>query len=179
MLYCKTCNYVTEAGRNACLNCGNGFVSVLVCGACGKEVVRGSSACAICESRASAALRGYSQQGPPNVQISVLPFVEQEAPKPPRLGALAIPGLPAGLMRPVREAYSHGRFGVEAEVQLNGRDADIMTKMKQTGALLHVLAQEMNNLQGHMPSTRALIKACRNLAAELQEEVEVRLGPQG
>jgi hypothetical protein len=115
------------------------------------------------------------------VQITIMPFGGEQAPPgaPPVMGALAIPGLPNSLMLPVQESYSHGRFGVSAEVQLNGRDADILTKMKQTGALLHVLAQEMNNLCGHMPSTRAVIKACRNLAADLQEEVEVRLGPQG
>lgn len=183
MLYCKSCNYVVDTGRNACLNCNNGFVSSLVCGTCYKDVPRGRSSCATCH-RVSVPLdvpRGYSEQGPPNVQIAVLPFVEQEAPRPPRppTGALAIPGLPAGLMVPVQDAYSHGRFGAEAEVKLNGRDADILTKMKQTGALLHALAQEMNGLQGHMQSTRALIRACRTMAADLLEEVEVRLGPQG
>lgn len=97
----------------------------------------------------------------------------------PDSGLPALPGLPMGLPPPVRETYIQRSFGVESEVTLNGRDADILTKMNQAAALLQVLAAEMNNLQGHMPSTRDVIKGCRRLSLELQEEVEVRLGPQG
>ena len=70
-----------------------------------------------------------------------------------------------------------GELGVTAEVQLNGRDAEILTKMGQTAALLLALANEMNGLKGHMASTRSLITKARILSAELQGEVEVRLGP--
>ena len=180
MLYCKACNYVADAGRNSCANCGNGYVSQLICGACGKDVQRGASSCERCQSHGVSAglVPRYPPTAPPGVSITIIPFGGEQS-VPPVMGALAIPGLPTDLMRPVHDSYSHGRFGVSADVQLNGRDADILTKMKQTAALLHVLAQEMNNLQGHMTSTRAVIKSCRNLAAEIQEEVEVRLGPQG
>lgn len=188
MLYCKACNFVVGAGQNSCGNCGNGFVSALMCGGCGKEVARGASSCSTCDRHVGGV--GLVPQArpplpgppPPGVALTILPFGAEAPPgggAPPPFGALAIPGLPLGLPVPVRSSYTQERFGVVAEVEMNGRDADILTKMQQAAALLHVLAKEMNNLQGHMPSTREVIKGCRKLALEIQEEVEVRLGPQG
>lgn len=157
MLYCKTCRRVIETCRSACSACAG--AGVLACMGCNQEVSIGASFCSNCEPST-----------PSLPEPTSLVFTN------PRHGVPAFaPGLPA----PVKGFYNQNRFGVEAVVQLNGRDADILTKMKQAAALLHVLAQEINNFQGHMQSTRALIKSCRNLANDLQEEVEVRLGPQG
>jgi len=80
---------------------------------------------------------------------------------------------------PVPEVYRSHRFGATAEVTMNGSDAAILTKMQQVAVLLEALAAEMNNLQGHMPSTRDCIRQCRMLSIDLQGEVEVRLGPNG
>lgn len=173
MLYCKACRQVVGAGDNQCRNCGNGFVGTLICGGCGSEVPRGSPSC----SRCSPSVNPHAR--PPSVDVLVSVGGARGGGALPNVGALSIPGLPLGLPVPVREVYSHGKFGVSAEVTMNGRDADILTKMQQTAALLNVLAAEMNNLQGHMPSTREVIKGCRKMAADIQEEVEVRLGPQG
>lgn len=175
MLYCKSCKYVVEAGDNQCRNCGNGFVSALVCGGCSREVPRGSVSCPTCDRHTGGVGVVPRQSG---VVVAVVPYGGGQLQHPePMLPAL--PGLPMGLPPPVRESYVQRSFGVESEVVLNTGDADILNKMNQAAALLQVLAAEMNKLQGHMPSTREVIKGCRKLSLELQEEVEVRLGPQG
>lgn len=179
MLYCKTCKVVADLGCNTCNNCKNGFVSVLVCGSCGSDIPRGAAACIQVQCQpvvgiVPQALPRGGGGGGGNVDVTIMPYQDVRNSR-----AMAIPGLPLGLPAPIRESYEQRRFGVDAAVQMNGRDAAILTKMQQAGALLHVLAQEMNNLQGFMPSTREVIKGCRKLAADLQEEVEVRIGPQG
>jgi hypothetical protein len=172
---------VVEAGHNQCRNCGNGFVSSLVCGSCIQEVPRGSSSCPKCEKHTGGV--GIVPRGasPPSVDISIAVSGGGHVPAPPRGGhlALGIPVLPMGLPAPVPESYVQRSFGVSSEVQMGGRDAEILTRMQQAAALLQVLAAEMNGLQGHMPSTREVIKSCRRLALDINEEVEVRLGPQG
>jgi chemotaxis protein histidine kinase CheA len=92
----------------------------------------------------------------------------------------ALPGLPShvGLAK-IPEQYNAGRYGVTATVQVPARDVEIMNKMGQVVVILHTLAAEMNSFQGHMDSTRSVIRQCRALATELQDEIETRRGPQG
>lgn len=176
MLYCKTCKVVADVGCNTCNNCKNGFVSVLVCGSCGGDLPRGASACAQAQCQPVVGLVPAPPLPPRgnNIDVTIMPYQDIRNSR-----AMAVPGLPLGLPAPIRESYEQKRFGVDAAVQMNGRDAAILTKMQQAGALLHVLAQEMNNLQGFMPSTREVIKGLRKMAVDLQEEVEIRIGPQG
>jgi hypothetical protein len=97
---------------------------------------------------------------------------------------MALPALtlPPGLDR-IEHAYvpevrrDAGRFGVTAVVEMNGKDAEIMTKMNQVAMMLHALAAEMNTFQGISDNTRGVIRGCRDLATRLQEEVEIRRGP--
>jgi hypothetical protein len=73
--------------------------------------------------------------------------------------------------------YEAGQFGVKAEVQADPTDVEIMNQINQLVVLLHVMADRMGKeFTGHMDSTRRVIKGCRNLASDLQEEVEVRTG---
>lgn len=88
-------------------------------------------------------------------------------------------GAPIPVPAHVPSTYIHGRFGVTAVVTMNGQDAEIMTMMSQAATLLHALAAKMNTFQGVMRSTREVIRGCRDLATSLQEEIEVRRGPQG
>lgn len=160
MLYCSTCGQVVPKGFNQCGNCNNGFVSKLACGNCGKEVPSGAGSCARCE--------------PPQAE-GVL--VLGGAPS-------ALPRLPAALTtfhRPaaVPDVYRAGKLGANARVTMGGRDAEILTRLGDAAVLLQALAVELNGLQGHMASTRTLIKGCRTLSADMQEEIETRLGPQG
>jgi RNA polymerase subunit RPABC4/transcription elongation factor Spt4 len=177
-LYCTGCRTMAREGSALCENCRNGFISKLACATCNKVVPSGQAFCATCA-------QGSSAQGYVGGRVEVFPGAGAIVPVPrgqiPPLASLStLPALPPGLSPEtmvVPERYSAGRFGADAEVQMNGRDAEILTKMNQVAMLLHALAAEMNTFQGMGESTRHLIKGCRNLATDLQEEVEVRKGP--
>ena len=79
----------------------------------------------------------------------------------------------------VPEGYLQQSFGAKSEITMNGDDAAILTDLGNLAALLHAMAGRMNGLQGHMASTRQLMRQFRVLSADIQEEIEVRLGPQG
>jgi RNA polymerase subunit RPABC4/transcription elongation factor Spt4 len=159
-LYCTTCRVVVTEGEATCGNCRNGFTSKLACGACNRVVPTGTSYCQNC---------------------SVISARVSRSPILPPLTLGSLPALPPGMTLEravVPESYSAGRFGADAYVQMNGRDAEILTKMNQVAMLLHALAADMNDFQGVAESTRRLIKGCRNMATEILEEVEVRRGPE-
>lgn len=193
MLYCSTCQMVVQRGSSQCQNCKTGFVSQLVCGDCGRLIARGLNVCSECDAphRPSFFPLGPSPLGPSSLGPSSPPpgpspfspgvSISISVPRAPAPVPGPLANLPARMLMndPVPDGYSLRRFGVEAEVQLSGNDADILTKMRQSAALLYVLADEMNKFQGHLDSTRKLMKACRNLAADIQEEVDLRLGPRG
>jgi hypothetical protein len=97
-------------------------------------------------------------------------------------GLASVPQAP-GFLRPslsaqVSDRYSAGRYGVDAEVQIPAGDAELMSLMLRAAALLQELGTRMNGFQGHLELTRANIRSCRSLAIDLQEEVEIRRGPQ-
>lgn len=161
MLYCQTCRNGIPAGGVMCPH--HGFTMPLACQGCSQTIERGQSACPSCDA--------------PKSDLVPLPLIPLPSHYPQGSSvALRIPGI--GLPAVVPSSYVSRKFGVEAEVTLNGQDAEILTKMGQVAALLQVLAQNMNNFQGIMDSTRKVIKACRNLSADIQEEVEIRRGPQ-
>jgi len=202
MLYCGSCRRVVEGGQSQCPDCRNGFVAQLVCGDCGRPVARGLSSCPQCsvslagrqpvininigsqpphsgigaqpptgtaEAATAAALVVGSRR--PSTSVGLAPLTEA----PP-----VLPGLPAHVRLPelLPETYRQDRFGVKAEVQTDPRDTHIMNEMAQLVVVLHTVAEHMSTgFSGHMDSTRKLIKGCRNLAADLQEEIEIRVGP--
>ena len=161
MLYCTSCRRGVLAGRVVCDYCRTGFVPRLACAECNFVVSQGKDSCPRC---------GPNSPEDPVLAIAIVPL---------NSSIPAVAGLPRGMAMPARisDSYTAGKFGAEAKVTLNGQDASIMTEMGQVAALLHVLAGRMNELQGHMASTRQCIRDCRKLAADLQEEVEVRIGP--
>jgi RNA polymerase subunit RPABC4/transcription elongation factor Spt4 len=87
-------------------------------------------------------------------------------------------GLPAHIRLPnqMEEYHRTERPGFLAEVFTNGADNTIMNEMAQTIVILHTMAEKMTRFAGHMDSTRRCIKGLRNLASDLQEEIEVRRG---
>lgn len=175
MLYCTTCRTVVEVGSAFCRACGNGFTSRLACATCGRVVPAGQAFCDRCASGGIDPARQASSQeffpNHPNTALSA----RNEAP-----AGLVLPRLPPGVSLDrvhVPESRPAGRLGAVADVQMGGRDAEILTKMNQVVVLLHALAVEMNDFVAYSDLTRRNIKACRNLAADLQEEVETRVGP--
>lgn len=160
-LYCTVCRRVAEQDAVMCAFCNTGFTSQLGCGSCGKAVPRGMSHCAYCVPQ------------PPQKTELVPQRPSQELAMP------FLPPLEISVPAPIPTSYVSRKFGVEARVTMNGNDAEIMSNMGNTAALLLALANQMNNFQGLAQSTRNLIKSCRNLATDIQEEIEVRRGPQG
>lgn len=148
----------------------------LRCGDCGSLVERGWNFCPTCKPEMpgrSLALKPDVQRGPSNgSHLAVQPT--GLLPLPPSFG-----GAPLPMPMVVPPSYVQNRFGVSAEVQLSGQDAEILTLMSQAATLLHGLAAKMNTFSGVMKSTRDVIRGCRDLATLLQEEIEVRRGPQG
>jgi hypothetical protein len=89
-----------------------------------------------------------------------------------------LPGLPSHIQQvTVRSEYQAGRFGVTATVQIPEKDVAIMNTLGQLVVLLHTVAKDMNNFQGHTEHTRSLIRGMRDLASDIQDEIEMRTGP--
>lgn len=170
-LICSVCKNTVPEGFNQCLACKAGFAPQLACERCRKLLPRGAAVCESCVRSTSLVVPTATPElPPPTVMALVAPLSA-----PP-----ALPGLPShvGLAK-IPEQYNAGRYGVTATVQVPARDVEIMNKMGQVVVILHTLAAEMNSFQGHMDSTRSVIRQCRALATELQDEIETRRGPQG
>ena len=174
-LYCTICSNVVPPGFSQCLACKAGFAPQLACEVCRQPVPRGAGSCVPCERRASGSANQPIQElvtyQTPQSSVSIAPLPSA----PPTL-----PGLPAHVaMARIPEQYNHGRFGVSATVQVPQKDVEIMTEMAQLVVILHTMASKMNSFQGIMQSTRNVIRLCRDLATQLQDEIETRRGPQG
>lgn len=174
MLYCVTCRSVVEEGNALCRVCQNGFVSSLACGTCQKVAPKGFSYCPHCG-------RGDGSSSMVPQQRDQWDPRHSQGRRDESSVSLVLPKLPPGISLDrirVHDNYVAGSFGAQAEVQMNGRDSEILTKMNQVAVLLLALGQEMNDLCALSDSTRKVVKGCRNLAADIQEEVEVRVGRQ-
>jgi len=173
-LSCTVCRTPVPPTQAVCPYCRNGYTSRLMCTVCNRVVKAGLDHCEHCETApiSGELVAPYRPEGSG-------PYVHRTAPQ----DSLMMPQLPVPLplMRPA--VYPEGniqrKFGVESEVFHNPRDVDIMNKMSQCVTMLHAMAGEMNGFAGHMESTRRLMKSCRALANDMQEEIEVRRGPQG
>jgi hypothetical protein len=168
---------MAESGSALCKSCGNGYISRLACAQCNKLIPSGHSYCSGCSRGGIDPVRhDANREYFPGSGEMVVPPRHEQAP----MNGLVLPPLPPGISMErthVSESRSGGRLGAIADIQMSGRDADILTKMNQVVVLLHALAGEMNNFVALSPDTRRIIKGCRNLAADLQEEVETRIGP--
>ena len=167
-LQCTICKCQVDEGLNFCPECHSGFVSQLSCVACGWLVPRGQASCQGCRG-AGLPARPVLPEVMPH-QISLIA---------PRYAPPAAPGLPPHVVMPapVPSRYVVRGGGVEAEVRLSPGDAEVMTLMGQMVVVLHSFAAKLNTLAGHSELTRSLIRASRALAADVQEELELRKGP--
>jgi hypothetical protein len=154
-IFCSSCGRVVP-GKSSCPSCGT---TLLFCGDCRHYLTPGSSSCSNC-----------------------MTAMAPSAPQPTSLEAPPLPDLPAtSLVVPVVpavvERYSGGRHGVEAEVTIPARDVEVMNELAQLVPLLHLVAGHMTNFTGLTDHTRKLIREMRVLAADAQEEIEMRRGP--
>ena len=98
----------------------------------------------------------------------------------PRSAPPIFQGLPSHVSAlTVPEQYEVGRFGVTATVTMLGKDAEILNELGQLVVLLHTEAQRLTQFQGRNEHTQGLARSMRNLATEIQEEIEMRTGPPG
>jgi len=79
----------------------------------------------------------------------------------------------------VPEKYTAGKFGVSSEVRLPAGDVSVMNELGKLVELLHAMAARSNQFAITSDHTRKLIRDMRILATDVQEEIELRCGPQG
>lgn len=173
-LYCTNCRTVAGQGEATCGNCRNGFTSKLACGSCNKVVPSGQAYCGDCDRRGYGQGAGGSYGGGRELARPE-PFPID--PRHPTYGG-NLPALPGMSMDRivVPDYHRAGEHGALSEVQMSGNDANILTKMNALVVVLYQIAEDMSGFMQKAESTRVLIKGCRNLAADIQEEVEVRRG---
>lgn len=71
--------------------------------------------------------------------------------------------------------FDAGRFGVVSEVSVPDDVVDLLADVARTGQGLMRLASRLASYES-TPGTREVVRACRDLAMRLQEELETRRG---
>lgn len=193
-LFCTNCKRGVPEGFSQCVECKVGYVHQLACLSCRRLVPRGASACSCGVEKAPPLL-----PSPPPLELSrqpeasethiarVVPMSGQARTRSQMVGFVApisapaiFPGLPSHVSAlAVPDTYEAGRFGVTATVTMLGKDAEILNELGQLVVLLHTEAQRLTQFQGRNEHTQGLARSMRNLATEIQEEIEMRTGPPG
>lgn len=160
-LYCIVCLHPVDEGLNQCYNCHSGFTSQLACSVCNRPVSRGLASCPW-PHQSSASL----------VPVSTVPLSGSLEP---------LPGLRERMrtMQPLPERYTAGKHGVVAEIHVPLANVISIQHEIQLIALLETYADEANHRVDLSDIGRKNIRACRLLAIDLKEEVELIKGPQG
>lgn len=148
-LLCASCGRVLPGGESSCPSCGG---VQIYCGDCRQWLSPGEASCGNC---ARAELVPARQAG-----TEVLPMVP-----------LALPVVP-----PVVERYSAGRFGVDAQVTMPAGDVAALNELAALVTVLHQVASHVGQLRIPSDHTRKLMRDMRVLAADAQEEIEMRRG---
>jgi len=194
-LFCSNCKKGVPEGLSQCIECKVGYVHQLACLSCRRLVPRGASTCSCRLSEKALPLLPSL----PPIELSrrpeasetriarVVPMSGQEKTSSQMVGFVAprsapaiFPGLPSHVSAlAVPDTYEAGRFGVTATVTMLGKDAEILTELGQLVVLLHTEAQRLTQFQGRNEHTQGLARSMRNLATEIQEEIEMRTGPPG
>lgn len=162
-IYCRPCRQMLRAGEAHCPTCGGSGDHA--CVECHRDVAVGSSCCEACAGESG-------RPRPAPALLEVVPDLDRAAE-----AALTIPAAVLGA-KPVLERYEAGRHGVKATVVMAGEDAAILNELLQFVAMLHAMAARSNQFRGHTDNTRKMIRQMRDLATLIQEEVELRRGPQ-
>lgn len=197
-LICTICKNSVPEGFSHCLVCNAGHVPQLQCGKCATLVNRGSSTCScdqIIRRMASAAselpdlpLYQPPQQTQSQQTSSSTELTQRVAEsfsggevvgfQSPISAPSVLPGLPAHVsVAVIPKEYEAGRYGVSATVTIPEKDVGVMNDWAQLVVLLHTMAKRGNEFQGHTEHTRRVIRAMRDLASDIQDEIEMRTGP--
>lgn len=175
-LYCTICRHPVDEGLNQCYNCASGFVAQLACSVCNRPVLRGLASCTNPHCNpVSPATRPLAAELVPAPQVRQTTGLAPLPELPP------LPGLVERLrvMAPLPERYSAGRHGAQAEITVPANNVVSIQHEIQLIALLEAYADEANYRTDLSDLGRRNIRACRLLAIDLKEEVELIKGPQG
>jgi len=198
-LFCTNCKRGVPEGLSQCVECKVGYVHQLACLSCRRLVPRGASTCSCGLEKVPPLLPSPPPLDLPRqtgARISEVPETRISKSMPgggmarmgtqmvgfvaPRSAPAIFPGLPSHVSAlTVPEEYEAGRFGVTATVTMLGKDAEILNELGQLVVLLHTEAQRLTQFQGRNEHTQGLARSMRNLATEIQEEIEMRTGPPG
>jgi len=161
-LFCTNCRNNVPEGSNQCRVCNNGFVHQLKCSTCGGVVERGMAVCLNCSGREQ---EGLSLLGEQNRDRSLSRFL------PPSRGDVSrLRFLERG------EHFSDaGIFGALSDVTV---PEDVSGMLGEISEAIQVVLRLSTRLAASTPAdrTRGTIRACRELALILQEELECRRG---
>lgn len=173
-LYCTICRQPVNEGFNQCYNCATGFVAQLACAICHHPVPRGLASCTSCSPGKS----GISSSLAVDVSLNalVLSPTGSQVPAASSSGSLA---RKVEAIRALPERYEVNRHGVAAEIQISSNDVAVMKLEIQLVAMLEAYADAANLRTGFDDLSRRNIRACRILAVDLREEIELIKGPQG
>lgn len=163
-LFCTNCRNNISEGMNQCHVCNNGFVHQLRCSTCGNTVERGMAVCLGCTgaSRADQGLSRFSGDS----ERGLSRFL------PPSRGDV---GRLRSLERGEHFADA-GLFGALSDVTV---PEDVSGLLGEISGAIQVVLRLSSRLATLAPAdrTRGTIRACRELALILQEELEGRRGP--
>jgi hypothetical protein len=157
-LYCTNCKKGVPEGLSQCMECKAGYVHQLACLFCRRSVPRGVAMCG----------------------CSGLPVL----PSPPPLDISQRQEIPETRISKVTPRSDLARMGS----QMVGFAAPRSAPPIFQGLPSHVTAltvpeeyeaQRLTQFQGRNEHTQGLARSMRNLATEIQEEIEMRTGPPG
>lgn len=161
-LFCTNCKNNVPEGTNQCRICNNGFVQQLKCSTCGALVERGMAVCLNCSGKDP---DGLTVLGDSNRERSLSRFL------PPSRGDVSrLRSLERG------EHFSDaGLFGALSDVTV---PEDVSGLLGEISSSIQVVLKLAGHLASSAPAdrTRGTIRACRELAVILQEELECRRG---
>ncbi len=162
-LFCTNCRNNVPDGVNQCRICNNGFVHQLKCSTCGNVVERGMAICLPCSGRVVES--ELSVLGDQNRDRSLSRFL------PPSRGDVArLRSLERG-----EHISDAGIFGALSDVTV---PEDVSGLLGEIAEAIQGVLRLSAHLAGSAPAdrTRGTIRACRELAVILQEELECRRG---
>ena len=175
-LYCTICRHSVDEGLNQCYNCASGFVAQLACAICNRPVLRGLASCTNPQCNPAPPV-----PKPLTAELVPASQAQRSTGLAPLLELPSLPGLAErlGAMVPLPERYSAGKHGAQAVITVPANNVISIQHEIQLIALLEAYADEANYRTDLSDLGRRNIRACRLLAIDLKEEVELIKGPQG
>jgi hypothetical protein len=161
-LFCTNCRNNVPEGTNQCRICNNGFVHQLKCSTCGEIVERGMAICLRCSGSGAKSDLSLLGGGGDRSLSRFLP--------PSRGDVTRLRSLERG-----EHIADAGIFGALSDVTV---PEDVSGMLGEISSTIQTVLRLATHLAALAPAdrTRGTIRACRELAVILQEELESRRG---